>query len=573
MAKLLLGEILKAFKLVNDARIKKALVHQKENKCRIGQSMIALGYVSEEQLAKALAKQFDLKFVNLENAEKAVPKEVLDSISRTLALEHKIIPIKKTDTTLFIAISDPLNLGTLDQLRFILGTAVQCVMTTPEGIQKSLKKYYVEEGEGMDAEWKETFDSITKTDIAFREDNEDSEYEESDAPIIKLVEQMITQAIEQRASDIHVEPMEGRVRVRYRIDGNCHEVNTIRKSLQGPLLNRLKLMAKMDIAEKRKPQDGRIQTKFERKSIDLRVSALPASHGESVVLRILDKEASLVSLEHLGMSNTVEARFRRIIKRPNGIFLVTGPTGSGKTTTLYATLGELNRPDVKIITAEDPVEYNLTGINQCQVRHKIGLDFARILRAMLRQAPNVILVGEIRDIETAEIAIQAALTGHLVFSTLHTNDSVSSLTRLIDMGVKPFLVATSVQAILAQRLVRTICQKCKELYTPHEIELKMVGLKTADLKGRQIYKSREGGCKDCKGLGYRGRTGVHELLELTNEVRELTFEGAPIHVIRERARAGGALNTLQEDGVRKVLEGRTTIESILQIIHREDIAH
>ncbi|MCZ7607158.1 MAG: ATPase, T2SS/T4P/T4SS family [Planctomycetota bacterium] len=340
------------------------------------------------------------------------------------------------------------------------------------------------------------------------------------------------------------------------------------KRLQGPLIQRIKILSKMKIEEKRVPQDGRIKTRVEGRDIDLRVSALPCSWGESVVMRILDKQKNLVGLEVLGMHPTDFDRFQKILKKPNGIFLVTGPTGSGKTTTLYAALTALNQPDVKIITAEDPVEYNLSGINQSQVNHQIQLSFARILRAMLRQAPNIILVGEIRDHETAEIAIQAALTGHLVFSTLHTNDAPGALTRLMDMGVKPFLVASAVQAILAQRLVRVLCKHCKQPHKPDATELKTVGLRPEQVAGKTLYQAV--GCKQCGGHGYRGRMGVYELLEMNSVIRELTFQQASSLKIRNEARQNG-MTTLQEDGVRKVLIGTTTIDEVLTITHRDDL--
>jgi len=341
------------------------------------------------------------------------------------------------------------------------------------------------------------------------------------------------------------------------------------KKLQGPVISRIKIMSNMDMAEKRRPQDGRIKLKLHGREIDLRVSILPSVHGESVVMRILDKEQGLVDLPVLGFHETDLARFNKIIKRPNGIFLVTGPTGSGKTTTLYAALKALNRPDVKIITAENPIEYNLTGINQAEVRHEIGLDFTRILRAMMRQAPNIILVGEIRDRETADIAIQAALTGHLVFSTLHTNDAPSALTRLIDMGVKPFLVASAVMAIMGQRLIRRLCPECREPYDPTDVELRQIGLTPSDLGGNTVYRPK--GCAACSGNGYKGRQGVYELLEMSNDLRDMTFNKKPTKDLRTKAISEG-MTTLQEDGVRKFLAGVTTIEEILRVTHSADLA-
>ena len=395
--------------------------------------------------------------------------------------------------------------------------------------------------------------------------------EKDDAPVIKFVQLMIAEAIKNRASDIHVEPMEDRVRIRYRVDGQCQEVNAPPKRLQGAVLSRVKIMAEMDIAEKRKPQDGRINIVAGGRELDIRVSSLPATHGESIVMRLLDKKAGLVGMEELGFFSTDYKRFKSIIKRPNGIVLVTGPTGSGKTTTLYAALKELNRPDVKIITAENPVEYNIAGINQAQVKANIGMTFQRILRAMLRQAPNIILVGEIRDRETAEIAIQAALTGHLVFSTLHTNDAPGALTRLVDMGVKPFLVASSIQAIMAQRLVRILCPKCKAPNPdPDPAVLGALGIKPEDTKGRNI--SRAVGCDSCNKSGFRGRKGIFELMELNSTIRELVFHKQPTARIQEQARLNGMV-TLLEDGVRKIFDGITTLEEVLTLTHREDIAY
>jgi type IV pilus assembly protein PilB len=387
--------------------------------------------------------------------------------------------------------------------------------------------------------------------------------------VIRLVQDLMEKALTARASDIHVEPMADRVRVRYRVDGLCYEAASLDVDLSGPVVTRVKVLAKMDIAEKRKPQDGRIQVDLFGRPIDMRVSAVPGTRGESVVMRILDRETGLVDLDRLGFAGEDRERFERIIKRPNGIFLVTGPTGSGKTTTLYAALKTLNRPNVKIITAENPVEYNLEGINQCEVKHRIGLDFQRILRAMLRQAPNIILVGEIRDRETAEIAIQAALTGHLVFSTLHTNDSPSALTRLIDMGVKPFLVSTAIMAVMAQRLIRRLCVSCRQPATPEPSLLRSLGLTAADIEGRTIYRAV--GCRECRFEGYRGRVGIFELLEMEPRLREATFRRSSSMRLREQARLTGGLKSLVDDGRRKVLEGVTSIEEVLTIARREDI--
>ncbi len=390
--------------------------------------------------------------------------------------------------------------------------------------------------------------------------------DESDAPVVKLVNLIIQEAVSLRASDIHIEPFPDRVRIRYRIDGNLVERDSPPRRLLAPMLSRIKIMGSIDIAEKRRPQDGRIKMNLAGKHYDLRVSLLPTVNGQSCVMRILDRGSIQVSIKDLGFAEDDYQRFQTIIKRPNGIFLVTGPTGSGKTTTLYAALNELNRPDRKIITAEDPVEYYLPGINQVEVKHQIGLDFARIIRAMLRQAPNIILVGEIRDNETAEIAIQASLTGHLVFSTLHTNDAPSAITRLVDIGVPPFLVASSLIAIMAQRLVRVVCPKCKEPDTPAAHEIKGSGLTPEQLKHATFMRGR--GCNHCNHTGYRGRLGIFEMLRMTGTMREMTFKREPTQTIRRQARLGG-MRTLLEDGLNKALKGITTLEEVLSTCHHE----
>ncbi|MCC6465412.1 MAG: Flp pilus assembly complex ATPase component TadA [Planctomycetes bacterium] len=558
--KMPLGKILVGLKFASVEQVKEGLRKSKEAMQLLGQAMVELGFLDDEKVARALAKQQNVKFVNLRKYE--LPPEVTGLVSKEIVEEHQIIPVMKKGRQVTVATHNVLEYYALDNLRFILGADVDWVMTPESHVKEAMKKYYgiggmadVLKGEG---------DEIAYKDFDAQEVTTDDE----EGYVAQLVQLLITDAIKRRASDIHVEPMEEKLRIRYRIDGDCVEMESPPKRLQGPLIQRLKILAKMDIAEKRKPQDGRIKTKVEGRDIDLRVSVLPCSWGESVVMRILDKAKNLVGLEILGMHPIDFDRFQKILKKPNGIFLVTGPTGSGKTTTLYAALNALNRPDVKIITAEDPVEYNLSGINQAQVNHTIQLSFARILRAMLRQAPNIILVGEIRDHETAEIAIQAALTGHLVFSTLHTNDASSSLTRLVDMGVKPFLVASAVQAILAQRLVRTLCKHCKTPFTPDFAELKMVGLKPENIAGKTLYGPA--GCKECNNVGFRGRQGVYELLEMNAPIRELTFQQASALKIRVEARQNG-MTTLLEDGVRKVLEGKTTIPEVLTIAHREDV--
>jgi type IV pilus assembly protein PilB len=395
----------------------------------------------------------------------------------------------------------------------------------------------------------------------------EEDLDESSAPIVRLVQLIISEAVQMRASDIHVEPFEDRVRVRYRIDGVLVERENPPKRLFGPLLSRIKILARLDIAERRRPQDGRIKMSVGPKELDLRVSVIPTAHGQSVVMRILDKESIKVGLRQLGFAEDDYRTFSNLIRRPNGIILVTGPTGSGKTTSLYAALNELNTPDRKIITAEDPVEYYLQGINQVEIRHEIGLDFARVIRAMLRQAPNVILVGEMRDLETAQMGIQASLTGHLVFSTLHTNDAPSAITRLIDMGVPSYLVASTVIAIMAQRLVRLTCSKCKAPFTPPKSLLDAAGITAEQAETANFTKGR--GCGHCHGGGFRGRLGIFELMLMTPKVRELTFQEAATDKIR-RVAIGDGMNTLYHDGVSKALRGITTIEEVLETAKKEE---
>lgn len=562
----LLGAILIEMGVITEDQLNEALTLQQENHRKLGEILVEMEAVSPCQITEALSKQFEMTMVDLRSVQ--IPAELIELIPVALAKEHNIIPIGQKNNCVTIATSDPLDLYALDNLRFILNCEIECVLAPSDEIEQTVKKYYGIQESTVDSMLQE----FTESDITFVEDDStdlgDGEKDNAeDAPVIKLVTLIIGEAVRARASDIHIEPLETKLRIRYRVDGMCHEVDSPPKRLQGPIISRIKIMADMDIAEKRRPQDGRIKISLMGRELDLRVSCLPANHGESVVLRILDKESLLLGITDLGFEEVDYKRFNRIIKRPNGILLVTGPTGSGKTTTLYGALSELNKPDRKIITAEDPVEYHLSGVNQCLVKREIGLTFPRILRAMMRQAPNIILVGEIRDHETAEIAIQAALTGHLVFSTLHTNDAPSAITRLIDMNVPPFLVASSIQAVMGQRLVRVLCPKCKE---PHEYDkgmLQAIGIKPRAVKGVTMY--HDVGCEECKGVGFKGRLGIFELMEMDHTLREMAFTKTPYNILRRQAINSG-MTTLQEDGVRKVLKGITTIEEIIKLTHEAE---
>ncbi len=550
-----IGEILIELGLITKDQLKEALKYQRTELKgkKLGEILISKGFISEKNLLTALGKQFDLNIVTFE--EMRPSKEALDIIGQSICLEYKIIPLEVSDTHVKIAISDPLDIYSLDNVRFMVNRDVEPVLALQSDIEKAIDIYYKSEGVMQELE--------EEPELAVKEEGED-------APVIRLVNLIITEAVKANASDIHVDPMKDRVRIRYRIDGVCIETESPPRRLQNAFLSRIKLMAKMDIAEKRRPQDGKIQFSVAGKILDLRVASLPTNNGESIVLRILDKEQGLVSLEDLGFYYAEYQKLKQLFKKPNGIILVSGPTGSGKTTTLYAALKELNKPTVKIITAENPIEYVIDGINQSQVEPKIGLTFARILRAMLRQAPNIILVGEIRDVETAEAAIQASLTGHVVFSTIHTNDAPSAITRLLDMGIKPFLVASSINGILAQRLIRILCQNCKEPYIPEPFELKMIGLKPEDIEGKTIYKAV--GCSICKGTGYKGRKGIYELLVMDDHIRELAFNKATTQELRETAISKG-MSTLLQDGVRKILDGLSTIPEVLNVAKREDVTY
>jgi type IV pilus assembly protein PilB len=526
---------------------------------------VEASFCKEEDIAKALAAQFDMEYVNLDKPE-AQNQVDMSLIPEDLIKKHLVLPMGQMNGRLKLIIHDPMNLELLDLLRFRLNREIETVIAPKSAIKSFVDGATGRTASGMFSDESLVTESVdvtvdrsvdTSVDIAAGED----------APIIRLVHRMIVEAVRSRASDIHVEPMADRVMLRYRIDGVCHVRDNLPKRMQAALLARLKLVAGMNIAERRVPQDGRIMMPVDGEHIDFRVSAIPAYHGESIVLRILRPESVKVGLQNLGFEADSLEEFNRIIRRPTGIFLVTGPTGSGKTTTLYSALDVLNRPDRKIITAEDPVEYNFTGINQCQVREGIGLTFTAILRSMLRQAPNIVLVGEIRDKEVAEIAVQAALTGHLVFSTLHTNDAPSAITRLIDIGVKPFLVASAIQAIMAQRLIRMLCPKCREPDPePDRRMLKLVGITDEDIARGKV--SRAVGCSHCGNIGFRGRKAIFELMRMNSELRELAFTRATLAEVRDAAARSG-MRDLLADGRLKILRGDTTPGEVARFAQAE----
>ena len=538
-----LADLLLASGLVGEEDLREARAHQRGKELGLGEALVELGRLDEASLTRAQAKAAGLPFVDLTRGR--VPEALVELLPDDFARENVVLPVAEKGGRLIVAVDDPLKTFLADQLQFQLGRDVGCALAAPGALRRAVAAAYGE----LQAEPEVTVNTGSE--------------EGDDAPVVRLVNRLFADALSQRASDIHVEPAQDLLRVRFRIDGVLRPVAEHPLHLAGPLLSRLKVMGAMDIAEKRKPQDGRIALEVGGREIDVRASILPSNHGETIVMRLLDRSANLISLTDLGFDGADQTWFKRLIARPNGIVLVTGPTGSGKTTTLYAALAELNRADVKIITAEDPVEYHLSGINQTQVNPRTGLTFARILRAMLRCAPNVILVGEIRDLETAEVAIQAALTGHLVFSTLHTNDATGALTRLVDMGVQPFLASAAVQGVLAQRLVRRLCGDCAKPYPATADELSALGLDPS--RAGEIEFRGPTGCGSCEGLGYRGRVGLFELLELDGELRDLVFQGASQSELRDRAVASSKLRGLLTDGAAKVVAGVTSASEVLRV--------
>ncbi|HET7626422.1 MAG TPA: ATPase, T2SS/T4P/T4SS family [Verrucomicrobiae bacterium] len=524
--------------------------------------MLANHVVRPADVTQAKAAHFGAEVVNLNEIQ--IQDDVIALIPRHIARKYRVVPVFKHGDNLTIALADPSDLETIDTLSHLLTAEISVQVADEADIEAALNKYYGGEKRGIaeDSRFKDVIQELTEEHVqANLAAAADGAPVEADAPLIKLVNQLIIDAFKMRASDIHLEPLEKTFRLRYRIDGVMQEVKSPPKRLQAAIIARLKIQSNMSIAEHRIPQDGRIQTQVGNKLIDLRVSCLPTSHGESIVMRILDKEGLRLGLPELGFFTDDQQTFERLIGLPDGILLVTGPTGSGKTTTLYSCLHFINRPDRKIITVEDPVEYILAGINQVQVNEAVGLTFATALRSILRQAPNVVMIGEIRDIETASIAINASLTGHLVFSTLHTNDAPSAVTRLIDIGVKPFLVASSTRALMAQRLVRKVCKQCGAPSMPNEVELRALNLDAETIKNANFMKGK--GCSNCSGTGCRGRFGIFEIFVIDDEARKLIYEKVPSSVLRARAREMG-MRTLREDGIRKVLAGLTTPEEVIR---------
>ncbi len=508
--------------------------------------LVSSGVIGEDEVLGTLADEFGLKYCHI-NSD-AISADIIKEIPGDIARKYGVVPVVADEESITVAFSDPIGYDAIESLRYVLnGRDVQAIVSPRSEVQAAMAKLYASEME---------------SDVQLRSDDDDgAAVSEDDAPVVKLANMILTTAIGMKASDIHVEPMEKEFRIRYRIDGALRKMDSPPKRLQQAIISRIKIMSKMKISEKRIPQDGRIQISHGGKDLDLRVSTVPTNHGESIVMRILDKSNLSLGLPQLGFLTDDQATFERLIKLPDGVVLVTGPTGSGKTTTLYACLGQINTPDKKLITVEDPVEYQMSGINQVQVNKDVGLDFSSALRSILRQAPNIVMIGEIRDAETADIAMEAALTGHLVFSTLHTNDAPSAVTRLLDIGVKPFLVASALRAAMAQRLVRAICEKCRTPYTPTERDIKMLGA-IAKTIPETMYTGA--GCDKCGRSGYKGRKGIFEIFKVDDTIQRLIFDHAPASILRQRAREMG-MRTLREDGMLKVASGMTSLSEVLRV--------
>ena len=522
-------------------------------------TLVAQGLVTAAIVGQAKAAHFGAEFVEFDDMQ--LTDEVIAAVPRHVAKRFNVVPVRKEGESVVVAMADPSDLDTLDGLQAALNVHVVPAVATGSDIEAAIGRYYGVKDDSVSKMIQDITEGEVDIGIIQALQTDDGSAVEADAPIIKLVNTVIVEAFKMRASDIHLEPLASAFRLRYRIDGVLHEINSPPKRLQASVISRLKIMSNMSIAERRIPQDGRIQSEVGGKLIDLRVSCLPTTHGESIVMRILDKEGLKLGLPELGFFTDDQQTFERLIGLPDGILLVTGPTGSGKTTTLYGVLNFINRPDRKIITVEDPVEYVMSGINQVHVNEKVGLTFSAALRSMLRQAPNIIMLGEIRDMETATIAINASLTGHLVFSTLHTNDAPSAVTRLIDIGVKPFLVASASRGLMAQRLVRKVCKRCSEPYQPTAEELKALAFDEAQLAEANFRKGR--GCGECNKTGHRGRMGIFEIFVIDDDVRKLIYEKVTSSVLRARAREMG-MRTLREDGARKALAGLTTAKEVIE---------
>ncbi|MBN1916702.1 MAG: type II secretion system ATPase GspE [Verrucomicrobia bacterium] len=555
-----LGTLLVELGIVTSAQLKEAVEERERTGKMLGHILVDFGFIGERDLLNVIADNLGMEVVDLKGLE--IPDDVIKTVEPAIARAYGIIPVAEENGTIIVALSDPLNPTILDDLHFMLDKHVRGAIADKEDIEDAITRHYGDAGGSVEDLLKEIESGIPITEV-------DEEHVADDvislrelateAPVVKLLNLVLIQAIKDRASDIHFEPFENEFKIRYRVDGVLYEMMPPPKHLALALTCRIKVLANLNISERRLPQDGRIQINVLGRQVDLRVSSLPTAFGESVVLRVLDRSNVQLDIEAIGMREDTLETMKELIQKPNGIIIVTGPTGSGKTTSLYSFLRTINRVEDKLITTEDPVEYDLEGVVQVPINARIGLTFARCLRSILRQDPDRIMVGEIRDVETAALAIQASLTGHLVLSTLHTNDAAGTITRLVDIGVEPFLITSTLEAILAQRLIRTVCPRCKTPFKPTEFALNQLGLTLEDTEGKELFYGR--GCPDCNDTGYLGRTGIFELLQVTDPIRELIIRNAPTVVIRQKAREQG-MRTLREEGILKIYDGETTIEEV-----------
>jgi type IV pilus assembly protein PilB len=560
-----LGQILKEMKLVTESQIQEALAIQKQRGGALGGILVTLNYVTEQEVLMALGAQAGMEVIDLDGMD--IGADLLERVSPSVATVYKVVPVKFENGALTVAMADPLNVKVLDDLRFLLGHDVVGAVSNEAAVSRALDKYYAGQQESVEALISSLDDgalldmAATANDESISIDVQTLEEMAETAPVRKLLNLVLLQAIKDKASDIHFEPFEDEFKIRYRLDGVLYEMVPPPRQLALAITSRIKVMANMNIAERRLPQDGRIQLNISGNPVELRVAVLPTMYGESTVMRVLDRTVVSLDLEKLGMRQDDLARVRQLLDLPNGIILVTGPTGCGKTTTLYSALNACNSTEEKIITTEDPVEYNLDGVIQVQINEEIGLTFAACLRSILRQDPDRILVGEIRDLETAQIAVQASLTGHVVFSTLHTNDAPSTVTRLVDMGLEPFLITATLEGVVAQRLVRRICRNCKEEFTPSEEALMEVDLKPEDVRGKRFCLGR--GCDDCNNTGYRGRMAIFEMMLMDDDLREAIMDQASTGMLRELSVRKG-MRTLRGGGLLAIYDGDTTIEEVVR---------
>ena len=561
----LITEILSTRPDISQEQIEEVIRLQSENGGRLTDNIVSLGHMPEADVLRIIGEKLNIPF-RISIKDEDVDPDFLSKVPLNYLKNNFIFPLRKENGALLVALSDPFDLQILNDISLLLEEETNPVICTRDEITDAINRYYRHESTNAEQMIKDMDEDVFETLSSITDEPKDLLDIANDAPIIKLVNVVLFQAVKERASDIHIEPFEKDTRIRYRIDGILYDTINPPKKYQSAIISRIKIMANLDIAEKRLPQDGRIKIKIADRMIDIRVSIIPTQHGERVVMRLLDKSSILLGLEDIGLFPDDLETINSLVKRSNGIILVTGPTGSGKTTTLYGALTKVNTNDKNIITIEDPVEYQLFGIGQIQVNTKIDLTFAMGLRHILRQDPDIVMVGEIRDVDTAEIAIHASLTGHLVLSTLHTNDAAGALTRLLDMGIEPFLVASTLSAVIAQRLVRVICKDCKESYVPDDESLLEIGISRDQLKNGVLYRGR--GCPSCLNKGYRGRIGVFEILKMNEPIKKLVLEKYDSSTIKRQAMGNGMM-ILKQDGARKVIEGLTTIEEVLRVAHEE----